>query len=1030
MAERTDERWTGSVDEQARPAGWSDAVLRLVVYASFFLTGATALTFEVLWSRQFVPVFGASTYAVTAVLCAFMAGLGLGGWLGGRLADRVRARLLAYGIVEGIVGLCALGLPVALAVLRRWGPQVALLGSENAAVAMLSRFVLSFALLFLPCGLMGATLPLLSRFCIESRAVVGARVGLLYGVNTLGAMLGCFAAGYWLLDTLGVSAVNRLAAALSGLVGLVCIGLGARDARRRGRAPGPQVQPKRDTPAAEGTGEGERVRGALLLGVALLSGLGGLACEVLWVRYLLPVSNVAYTFPTVLGMYLLGMGVGSLVYRVLLARARRPAAVLAGVMLLLGPAVAGCFAAGALLSATRLPGPLPLVPMAAITVILPTVMMGMAFPLLCSAYVPSPGTAGRRVGALYALNTAGSVAGSLLPAFALIPLLGIQWSILLVSLLYSLVGLTLWVASAGMGGSSRRVVLAAGAAGAVIGIGILLPPDLCQRVALPTGPEMRRHRRIVYYREGRTSTEVILKDVVTGLKYMFMNGAVEVTTADPEMVSFKLMGALGPLLHPEPRDVLMICFGGGISSGVAAQYAEVHSVTAVDLEAGVVRGAGALSQANNRIVDDPKFQFVADDGRNFVLMSDRKWPIVVSDSLHPKSSDAWVLYTLEFYQTVRNALSRDGIFIQWVPFQRLSVAEFKSIVRTFQAVFPHASLWFCHGISKTGLYGSHTLLVGTPERLRIDLGRLSRRLAEPRVAADMRPWALATPVDLLETFVCGEDRLREWAGDGPLNTDDLPYVQYETKYSLGPECTAAVFAPLLESVWPYLYNTGSAGQARSLQAELQEHVRANALMLTGRFKEAIALLPRDPKFRKYAANLSFGRRWVREVAAYYADNARALIWLAGRAMALPDNWEDAVALYRRAVALEPNNAVAHSNLGFALASAGRLDAAIAEYLSALRIDPRLAAAHNNLAVALEAQGRDDEALEHWTRALELDPRLASAHRNVGLILLNRGRIREATAHLSAALRLAPGDPVALRALESARGQLRSQGPDD
>ncbi|MHC4481365.1 MAG: fused MFS/spermidine synthase, partial [Planctomycetota bacterium] len=178
--------------------------LRLVAYVSFVLSGATALVLEVLWSRQFVTVFGASSYAISLVLGALMAGLGLGSWLGGRLADRIRAHLPTYAAILAGIAAWAAAIPFLLNALREAAPGLAWLARDSLLVSGLARFGISLAILLVPCALMGATFPLLSAFCATSRRVIGARVGLLYGLNTLGATLGCFAAGYWLIDSLGL----------------------------------------------------------------------------------------------------------------------------------------------------------------------------------------------------------------------------------------------------------------------------------------------------------------------------------------------------------------------------------------------------------------------------------------------------------------------------------------------------------------------------------------------------------------------------------------------------------------------------------------------------------------------------------------------------------------------------------------------------------------------------------------------------------------------------------------------------------
>ena len=159
--------------------------------------------------------------------------------------------------------------------------------------------------------------------------------------------------------------------------------------------------------------------------------------------------------------------------------------------------------------------------------------------------------------------------------------------------------------------------------------------------------------------------------------------------------------------------------------------------------------------------------------------------MIVSDSTHPKSGDSWVLYTQEFYRLVREHLTDDGVFVEWVPTHELRTAEFKIIVRTFQSVFPHASLWITHGIDEQGRSGTYSLLAATPGPLKIDVAKLRDRLNAEAVRRDLEPFGLHTPAGFLDTFLCAEEALRHWAGEGPVNTDDLPYTQYETRYSTG-----------------------------------------------------------------------------------------------------------------------------------------------------------------------------------------------------------------------------------------------------
>jgi len=228
-----------------------------------------------------------------------------------------------------------------------------------------------------------------------------------------------------------------------------------------------------------------------------------------------------------------------------------------------------------------------------------------------------------------------------------------------------------------------------------------------------------------------------------------------------------------------------------------------------------------------------------------------------------------VLYTREFYQSVKASLKPGGIFMQWLPTHRVSVMEYKIILRTFQSVFPHTSVWLVSGFDENGSMFTTTLLLATPQRLSIDVARLRRRLSEPAVRRDLEPWDLHQPVGVLECFLCGEDRAREWTRGAPINTDDLPYTQYMTAFSKGPMCDPTVFAGLLESVWPYLTNTGDAAASRRLREELDRHRAAWRAYLSGHLSRAFAMLPDSGKMQRIRQNIeSGGRYWDRLVSLY------------------------------------------------------------------------------------------------------------------------------------------------------------------
>jgi hypothetical protein len=354
---------------------------------------------------------------------------------------------------------------------------------------------------------------------------------------------------------------------------------------------------------------------------------------------------------------------------------------------------------------------------------------------------------------------------------------------------------------------------------------------------------------------------MVLRDRIDGMPDLYINCVLEAPTTYLAQGVFRLMGHLGPLLHPDPAEPLVICFGGGIAGGALNLHPSVRKLTIVDLESSVIDAARVLRKENNGLHDSRKLEIVIEDGRNFLLVSRRKYPVILCDSTHPKSADSWVLYTKEYYETVDRCLADPGVFIQWLPYHGISEDEFKIIVRTFQSVFPHTSLWVVYGYNERGTLGGHSLMVAVKPELTIDLAVMAERLSSPSVAADLAPIVMDTPLDILRHFVCGPERLRRWTEGLPVNTDDLPLTQYHTEYYRPPMSHHSMFVPLLESPWPYLRRTGGRDESAELEKKLRLCFEAQGLAMQEHWKEARELLPDDDKLDLIDRIYQQSRRW-------------------------------------------------------------------------------------------------------------------------------------------------------------------------
>ena len=745
-----------------------------------------------------------------------------------------------------------------------------------------------------------------------------------------------------------------------------------------------------------------------------MNGLAGLACEVLWIRYISFLVNSTYVFPTILLIYLLGAGAGGLVYGLTAKWIRRPARALAFVEMLLAISVPVTFAIGAIIFAGGPPRPMGHRQLAFVTVFLPTVLMGIAFPLLCTAYGRQVQTLGRRTGMVLAINTIGTVLGSLLPVFVLVPITGIQNSIVLMSVLYGLTGLALL---AGNWALNRLAMERTAIIYVMFWIVFFatVPSNLCQRVFLATDYILARHTDILFYREGRTGTAIVTRDRFNGGKVVYINGVSEVPLLYSHQLCFKMIGDLAPMLQSNPDDVLMICFGGGVAAGATSVMPEVKSLTIVDIEKTVVDAAGLLSIENNKLLDNPKAQVAIDDGRDYLRMSRKKWPVIVSDSTHPKSGDSWVLYTQEFYRQVREHLTDNGVFVQWVPTHRLSVSEFKIIMRTFQSVFPHASLWVMQGVDELGRSGAYTLLAATPEALKIDVAKLQERLNIEAVRRDLEPYGLATPAGFLDSFACAEEAFRQWTGEGPVNTDDLPYTQYNTRYSQGALLDSGVFTEPMEDIRPYLTRLGNEQQAKQLHEELAMRIKINRLALQGQFEQAYAMMPDDVRYKQMRNLYDKRVSYVQAIVKVYWDNPKALLGILN--IWKLDGVKGTDTVYEQVLKLDPKNVQALNMLGTMSIKSGKLQEAESYLRQAVRLAPAFPDPHYNLGYCLLKEGRTADAVTLFSKAVQLNPTFRDARIRLALALYQVGRKDEALTQLQYILKANPKDE-AVRAMLS------------
>lgn len=745
----------------------------------FFFSGVSSLVYQVVWARMLTVVFGTTLLATSTVLSAFMAGLALGSYVLGRYIDRCKHPLRIFAALEVGIGLFALFFPSISANLgNAYGALVGLQG--NFYLFSLARFGLCFALLLIPTALMGGTLPVMAKFAVRRLGRLGGRVGQLYAINTLGAVVGVLAATFGLMEGLGLQGTTQAIAVVNFLV--------AGAAWLWGRQRAVDVD---EGAATKETAHSDLILRGVLAGFAI-SGFAALGYEVAWMR-LLMVSfsfNSHYEFSIVLVAFLSGLSLGGWLGSRLLTRRTDLLSIFVGIQFLIGACGALSVLAFAHLSVLVEPiqradswwvSRTGVFFTAVAIMLLPTVAMGVIFPLVGQIYTRQLARLGRGIGDIGAVNSLGAVGGAFVTGFVLIPLLGTEWSVKVLAALNGLVGLTLALIS-----QQRKRLVWSGAAGLALLL-VLVPSDVLRRIAEPAAV----NRELVFYQEGAEGV-ITVEQQTDGFRKMALNGGGQVPTDYSSLQIFRLLGHLPLLLHPDPQEVLVVSLGGGIALGGAAQY-EPRRITCVELVPEVIDAARLhFGEFNHHVLENPtawNIELVIDDGRNFLLSSRDTYQIITGDATHPTSADSWVLYTKEFYELCRAHLSTDGIMAQWLPFHGLPPDDYQTIVRTFQHVFPHATLWRSN---------NYSIMVGTMQPLAIDWERLNEKMTPPRVHRSLEGIDLGNAFALLNSLVLDEVALRRYVGEGPLNTDDHPYISF-----VSPKGYSSGSWEVLEHLTPY-----------------------------------------------------------------------------------------------------------------------------------------------------------------------------------------------------------------------------------
>ena len=991
-------------DGRSAPGAGPDSRRRwaALIYFLFFLSGLTSLIYEVIWVRKFGLVFGVSTYAVSTVLAAFFAGLAIGSYAAGRIIDRTKLHpLTVYGCMEGLVGVYALLLPLLLAAVEATYPGVYTRIGESFSLFTLYRFLIAFVLLVIPTTLMGATLPVLSKLMVHRESVLGLSVGTLYAINTFGAVAGSAGAGFLLIPAFGVPKTTIIAAIGNFILAGSALTLSTASAFRKAGASAESAAP------AGAIGRRERV----ILALAFSAGLAALALEVVWTRSLvLILGHTTYAFSTMLTAVLVGIALGSAVFARYADRMSNRAALVAlllfagGFCAVLGPGVINRLPFAFLKLSDWAGGNWNLVIAAQfivcfMLVFIPTFLSGASFPILIRMYSRGAEQVGRTVADVYAMNTLGGIIGSLIGGFVLVRFLGLQPSLTIAALFLMLTGGPLAVMIARPWSQPARAGIAAAMVVAVAVLAFIHPRFQTKLLFAGWGPfeggyyvnretgntvdvTERYSQRLLYHKEG-VSSSVDVMETATGDKIISVNAQPVATTYLYDMRALKMLGHLPVLLSRDPKDVLIIGMGAGISSGIISSYPAVNDVTVVELSEEVPGGAAKFADWNFNMLQNPKIKVVINDGANYVKATRKQYDIISSDPIHPFISGNGILYSYEHWKICRDHLKDGGVLAQWLPLYQLSPSDFATIIRTFVDAFPNATMWFS---------GIDTVLIGAKGDLKIDLKTMAEHMGSaPSMTRDLLAMGVQKPSDILGWYVAGPDQLDSMGGDAPVNRVEYPVLEFTAPRGITIRGEGRTIPALLTAVQqlpePLVWAQLNSMCTRPLDgATLRDAVVARLAgiwLMRGQLEYSYGSSDQYLQAAMQAHTLRPQDNFVRQMLA-------DALWSVGTKQDENGDLRGAYASYREAYADDPTRADTICSAVYAALEIG--DLGLAEQTIALA-SPEQREYFQMLVyegmIALR-QFNYDAARTYLQKAAECDQESPTLHIGLGVVLLKRG----------------------------------------
>ena len=803
---------------------------------------------------------------------------------------------------------------------------------------------------------MGATLPIISKYCVTDDNRMGVQVSLLYALNTLGAALGCLMTGFFLMGTFGVLQTVLLAAGANLLIGVSALRIYleiAPGSDWKFRLP-PLRKPRIDLNADQ----------KFWMGISFVCGFTALAYEVLWTRLLVfSIASTVYSFSMMLTVFLLGIFLGSLLLIPLASRIHNIRTALLVLQASTGLYVLGSlYGIESILSSPwngyNLANPaaafLRYFKDSAGLMLLPTLLLGMCFPLLIKVVAGGHQNVGKATGQIYSANTLGAIFGSLFAGFLFLPNLGSQTSLTIVATLNLLTAVLLFRKGNYMNQTIRKGLTLVFVA-LVLFVNMAIPTDLLTPFFMRDSAGKRNLKKLMYFEEGISDTVAVFKDdygiLDPNAKRLITNG---ISMSASNLIAtryMKLFAHVPILLVDQPDDVLVVCFGTGQTTGAAGIHPRVKSVDSLELSTSVINAGEMFADQNHQALQNPKINFVIQDGRNHLLTTHKRYDVITSEPPPPRTAFTVNLYTQEYYELQKNRLKPGGIVAQWIPLHSQGEEEVDMHFRTFRSVFPYTMGWMS--------VANEILIIGSDQPIVIDFNKLNVRLEEPEVKKALADIEIPDIFSFLSNIWLLDEQIKALGKGHPLITDNRPAIEFYLDLGNVIDVSGRE---------KYVFNRASFDQISNHVKNLSETNRAKLKT----YYDAMDLYQRGVMYSNRG-------QLLKALNMIEENNLVRYHLQAGR---------DQMTRLLKQIEENPENLENLLNLGHSYYQIGEYEKSIGILKIVLGKNPGLSYAHLYMGYNLLEMGKKEKALDHFKSTAKNDPsQMGTVMREIGLINL-------------------------------------------